>query len=163
MRSTPRKLAVLAVALLCALALGACGDAHTKVTTGTYAGESGANAPYLNLGPLIYQVQLSRELNPANSEDAGYLQRLDLSSKFYNRPQAMNNCDFVIGGYGPNSDKYRAFLWNATAGFQDLNSLIPSDSGWTLISATAINDRGEIVGRGEIHHDDRGFLLIPQR
>jgi hypothetical protein len=44
-----------------------------------------------------------------------------------------------------------------------LNSLIPRDSGWTLKSATAINDRGEIVGRGEIHHDDRGFLLIPQR
>jgi hypothetical protein len=94
-------------------------------------------------------------------DDAGNLQRLDLSSKFYNRPQAMNNCDFVVGGYGPNSDKYRAFLWNATAGFQDLNSLIPRDSGWTLKSATAINDRGEIVGRGEIHHDDRGFLLIP--
>lgn len=96
-------------------------------------------------------------------DDAGNLQRLDLSSKFYNRPQAMNNCDFVVGGYGPNFDKYRAFLWNATAGFQDLNSLIPRDSGWTLKSATAINDRGEIVGRGEIHHDDRGFLLIPQR
>ena len=50
--------------------LGACGDSHTKVTTGTYAGESGANAPYLNVGPLIYEVQLSRELNPTNSEDA---------------------------------------------------------------------------------------------
>ena len=61
--------------------------------------------------------------------------------------QAMNNCDFVVEGYGANFDKYRAFLWNAAAGFQDLNSLIPSDSGWTLKSATAINDRGEIVGR----------------
>ncbi len=74
MRRTLRKLPLLAAALLAALALGACGDSHTKVTTGTYAGESGANAPYLNLGPLIYQVQLSRQLNPANSEDAGYLQ-----------------------------------------------------------------------------------------
>jgi hypothetical protein len=46
------------------------------VTTGTYAGESGANAPYLNVGPLVYEVQLSRELNPANSEDATYLQGL---------------------------------------------------------------------------------------
>src|SRR6185312_14773042 len=65
---------VLAALVLAALALGACGSSHTKVSTGTYAGESGANAPYLNLGPLIYQVQLSRELNPANSEDAAYLQ-----------------------------------------------------------------------------------------
>ena len=47
-----------------------------RVTTGTYAGESGPNAPYLNVGPLIYEVQLSRQLNPTNSEDAGYLQGL---------------------------------------------------------------------------------------
>jgi hypothetical protein len=64
-------LAVLA--LVAILALGACGESHTKVTSGTYAGESGANAPYLDVGPLKYEVQLSRELNPTNSEDAAYL------------------------------------------------------------------------------------------
>jgi len=74
MRSRPRKLALLAPALIAALVLGACGDSHTKVTTGTYAGESGQNAPYLNLGPLIYQVQQSRQLNPTDREDSGYLQ-----------------------------------------------------------------------------------------
>ncbi len=66
----------LALLLLAALALSACGDSATKVTTGTYAGESGQNAPYLNVGPLVYEVQLSRELNPANIEDAAYLQGL---------------------------------------------------------------------------------------
>ena len=74
MRSPLRKLALLAAAALATVALGACGESHTKVTTGTYAGESGANAPYLNVGPLIYQVQLSRELNPTNSEDSGYFE-----------------------------------------------------------------------------------------
>jgi hypothetical protein len=58
---------------LAALALGACGDSHTRVVTGTYAGGSGKNAPYLNVGPLVYEVQLSRELNPYNTEDAAYL------------------------------------------------------------------------------------------
>ncbi len=76
MRRRSRKLALALPLLLAAFALGACGDSHTKVVTGTYAGESGANAPYLNLGPLVYEVQLSRELNPANSEDAAYLQGL---------------------------------------------------------------------------------------
>jgi hypothetical protein len=71
-----RKLTIALPALLAVLALSACGDSHTRVTTGTYAGESGANAPYLNVGPLVYEVQLSRELNPANSEDASYLQGL---------------------------------------------------------------------------------------
>lgn len=73
----PRKLAILAFSALVALSLGACSDdSHTRVTTGTYAGESGQNAPYLNVGPLIYEVQLSRELNPADTEDAAYLKGL---------------------------------------------------------------------------------------
>ncbi len=66
----------LVLLLAAALLLGACGDSHSRVTTGTYAGESGQNAPYLNVGPLIYEVQLSRELNPTNVEDAAYLQGL---------------------------------------------------------------------------------------
>src|ERR1700684_3729964 len=70
-----RKSSPLALAVL-ALALGAGGDSHTRITTGTYAGESGVNAPYLDVGPLVYEVQLSRELNPYDSEDATYLEGL---------------------------------------------------------------------------------------
>ena len=76
MSSRLRKFTLAAIAVLAVLLLSACGDSHTRVSTGTYAGESGANAPYLNVGPLIYEVQLSRELNPYNSEDAGYLEGL---------------------------------------------------------------------------------------
>jgi hypothetical protein len=71
-----RKFSTVVLAVASVLALGACGDSHTKVSTGTYAGESGKNAPYLDVGPLQYQVQLSRELNPANNEDAAYLEGL---------------------------------------------------------------------------------------
>ena len=67
--------------LLAALALGACGDSHTKVTTGTYAGESGQNAPYLDVGPLVYEVQLSRQLNPYDSEDSRLSEGLTPSSR----------------------------------------------------------------------------------
>jgi hypothetical protein len=76
MRSLLRKLSPVLCAVIAAAALSACGDSHTKVTTGTYAGESGQNAPYLDVGPLVYEVQLSRELNPTNSEDATYLNGL---------------------------------------------------------------------------------------
>ena len=81
MSSRLRKLPLLGLILLAAVALGACGDSHTKVTTGTYAGESGQNAPYLNVGPLVYEVQLSRELNPSDEEDAQYLQGLSPEQK----------------------------------------------------------------------------------
>jgi len=76
MSSRLRKSPLAILGLLAVLALGACGESHTKVTGGTYAGESGANAPYLDVGPLVYEVQLSRQLNPSNSEDAAYLQGL---------------------------------------------------------------------------------------
>jgi hypothetical protein len=70
-------LAMLALAVLAAFGLSACGGADTRVTTGTYAGEAGANAPYLNVGPLLYEVQLSRQLNPFDAEDAGYLEGVE--------------------------------------------------------------------------------------
>ncbi|HEV2981121.1 MAG TPA: hypothetical protein VGX51_06790 [Solirubrobacteraceae bacterium] len=59
--------------VLALLALAGCGSSHTHVTTGTYAGEGGANAPYLDVGPLAYQVQLSRQLSPFDTEDSSYL------------------------------------------------------------------------------------------
>ncbi len=76
MFSRLRKLLLVLPALLAVVALGACGNSKEHVSTGTYAGESGVNAPYLNVGSLIYEVQLSRELNPYNSEDEGYIEGL---------------------------------------------------------------------------------------
>jgi hypothetical protein len=76
MSSRLRTFPLAALALLAVLALGACGSSHTRVTTGTYAGVGGANAPYLNVGPLVYQVQISRQLNPRDTEDAAYLEGL---------------------------------------------------------------------------------------
>jgi hypothetical protein len=71
-----RKCSTVVLAVASVVVLGACGNADKKVTTGTYAGESGKAAPYLDVGPLTYQVQLSRQLNPANNEDAAYLEGL---------------------------------------------------------------------------------------
>ena len=76
MSRRPRKLPFLVLALLTALVLSACGNASERVTTGTYAGEGGVAAPYLDVGPLIYQVQISRQLNPFNAEESAYLQGL---------------------------------------------------------------------------------------
>jgi len=61
---------------------------------------------------------------------------------------------------GPESQ--RAFIWDRDSGRQDLNALIPPDSGWKLEVASSINDRGEVVGWGDHgHSEDTGFLLIP--
>lgn len=59
-------------------------------------------------------------------------------------------------------DSTRAFVYRGGK-MQDLNRLVPRDSGWTLIDARAINDRGQIVGDGLHHGQERGFLLTPMR
>jgi uncharacterized membrane protein len=93
--------------------------------------------------------------------EAGQLKHLDLASKGFNSIQAMNDCDEVVGGYGPEGEHYHAFLWSRMQGFRDLNSLLLADSGWKLKSADAINDSGEIVGTGGWHGEVSGFLLTP--
>jgi probable HAF family extracellular repeat protein len=94
----------------------------------------------------------------------GRLTHLDLSSRYPSQPRAINNCDVIVGSFGPFADAERAFIWDKSRGFRDLNTGIASDSGWTLESANSINDHGEIVGRGDYKgQEDTGFLLIPGR
>ena len=44
----------------------------------------------------------------------------------------------------------------------DLNSLIEVASGWELLTATAINTRGQIVGFGKFGNRQHAFLLTPK-
>ena len=55
-------------ALIAMLALSACSLEHRKTLT---VGD--AENVYVNAGPLTYQVQLTRELNPYSTEDMQYL------------------------------------------------------------------------------------------
>ncbi|MCX5671716.1 MAG: PEP-CTERM sorting domain-containing protein [Planctomycetota bacterium] len=68
----------------------------------------------------------------------------------------INNLGQIVGADG----SHRAVLWEGGA-ISDLNDLVPDDSGWTLRSAHAINDLGQIVGWGIINGNDHAFLLTP--
>ena len=63
-----RKLALALVAVAAVLVLAACGNKPRISTVGDTEGT------YLNVGPLTYQVQISRQLNPNDIEDRTYLQ-----------------------------------------------------------------------------------------
>jgi hypothetical protein len=63
----PRKTLSCLAALLAATALAACGGLKQPTM---HADSEGQN---VQAGPLIYQVELSRELNPHNVEDRQYL------------------------------------------------------------------------------------------
>jgi probable HAF family extracellular repeat protein len=93
---------------------------------------------------------------------SGTLLRLTLAPKYPSRARALNDCDAIVGSFGPFADADRAFAWDKSLGFQDLNTRIPSDAGWKLEAATGINNRGAIVGYGDAKGvDDAGFMLEP--
>jgi probable HAF family extracellular repeat protein len=72
----------------------------------------------------------------------------------------INNSGWVVGtSFFPTA--FRAFLHTST-GLLDLNSMIPSNSGWILERATAVNDSGWITGWGRVSNgDEHAFLLAP--
>ncbi len=78
-------------------------------------------------------------------------------------PHALNKDRTVVGSFGPNPEAQRAFVWDKAHAMQDLNTLIPANSGWTLEVASSINDHGEIVGWGDHGGvENAGFLLRPR-
>jgi probable HAF family extracellular repeat protein len=65
----------------------------------------------------------------------------------------------VVGHAYTSDNRQHAFLINGGP-MQDLNDLIPSDSGWELTLAADISHDGRwIVGRGRIDGQNHAFLL----
>lgn len=89
----------------------------------------------------------------------GQITDLDaVPSAGYSRANSINNKGEIVGqGNVEGAPESHAFLWKDGRKI-DLNSLLPSGSGWVLVSANGINDRGEIVGEG----NKGAFLLTPR-
>jgi probable HAF family extracellular repeat protein len=73
----------------------------------------------------------------------------------------INDSSQIVGYGNINDNAAHAMLWTSTGGMQDLNDLIPANSGWVLINANAINDSGQITGYGTKGAHNYGFLLTP--
>jgi len=79
----------------------------------------------------------------------------------YSDGWGINNSGQVVGGSTiPGDTDWRPFLYSGGV-ITDLNTLLPSGSGWILHEANAINDKGQIVGYGEINDEIHAFLMSP--
>jgi probable HAF family extracellular repeat protein len=69
----------------------------------------------------------------------------------------------VIVGTCSNDQPYNSAYIYQNGASTDLNTLIPPNYGWHLVSANDINNRGEITGDGRWYNMPRAFVLsVPQ-
>src|SRR5215471_9567114 len=75
----------------------------------------------------------------------------------YSQGFGINNSGVVVGwsNLTYTGSVYHAFVYS-NGKMQDLNKLIPSNSGWTLSTAYSINDAGQIVGYGTLRNQQHG-------
>ncbi|HEY9404326.1 MAG TPA: DUF3466 family protein [Pyrinomonadaceae bacterium] len=86
-----------------------------------------------------------------------------LPSHTFSKAWAINNAGQIVGvssvSWFTQQDEH-AFIYEGGL-MRDLNALIPANSGWVLNEAMDINAHGQIVGRGKLNGQERGFMLTP--
>jgi probable HAF family extracellular repeat protein len=102
-----------------------------------------------NGGPSISHAVL---WTGAGIQDLGALGGPSQSSEAF----GINGQGLIVGG-----SNGHAFIYDATNGMRDLNSLVSSAPGWVLTEADSINDSGAIVGVGTIGGETHAFLVTP--
>ena len=118
-------------------------------TTGITVGQSDGSSTGGNWHAAMWDTN-------SNLKDLG-----TLVSGTYSIAFGINDSNTVVGYGDTFNGATHAMIWTQSEGMRDLNSLIPSNSGWELINANAINKLGQITGYGVIGGHNHGFLLTP--
>jgi probable HAF family extracellular repeat protein len=74
---------------------------------------------------------------------------------------AINNRGIVVGVSKIANGEFRAFRWTHKSGMVDMNGLLPRNSGWVLLEAWDVNDKGQIAGTGRLNGELRAFRYNP--
>jgi probable HAF family extracellular repeat protein len=61
----------------------------------------------------------------------------------------INDAGLVVGN-GLSGATSHPFTWSNTFGLNDINTLIPANSGWTIVSVFSVNVRGQICRLGQM-------------
>jgi probable HAF family extracellular repeat protein len=93
----------------------------------------------------------------------GTMTDLDTLGSVHSEALSISASGVVVGDYETPGDDVvglKAFVF-VDGQMKDLNELILPGSGWHLNVASGINDRGQIVGSGELQGQQHAFLLNP--
>ena len=111
-------------------------------------------------GTIVGKAALANSQLQAFLWNNGRVEQLGALSEGYSVAHDINALSLVVGDSElvPGGLRH-PFIWSRARGMEDLNQYLPEDSPWELMTATAINDRGEIVGRGTKYGEQSDYVL----
>jgi probable HAF family extracellular repeat protein len=112
-------------------------------------------------GTVVGNALTSSFRHPVLWNRAGRIRDLGTLAGGFGTAFGVNDLNQVVGYSTTASNDPHAFIWSAKSGIQDLNDLIPANSGWVLVWASAINKAGQITGWGIVHGENHAYLLTP--
>jgi probable HAF family extracellular repeat protein len=136
-------------------------DGTTMRDLGTLGGDSSQGISINNSGMVTGNSDTADGSEHVFLYDGTTLQDLGTLGGSYGTGLGVNSSGTVVGYSATADGQQDAFIYTAATGMVDLNSLISPTSGWTLTSAVAINDSGQIVGNGLFDGNPAAILLTP--
>jgi probable HAF family extracellular repeat protein len=124
---------------------------------GTFSGASAINSSGEIVGVSAFSAT-GTEIRPFDWTPMAGLRALD---NLNSSPASINDSGAIVGSMVEREGFYDAFLWTQENGNQDLNSLIPPNSGWTIEFAWSINRSGQIMATGKFESRAHAALLTP--
>jgi thermitase len=111
-------------------------------------------------GQIVGGIQTSNATAYAFIYENGISTNIDTLGSSLSVAIAINDFGQIVGYFKTSEGDQHAFLYKDGV-MIDLNSLIPSNSGWELTYAVNINKMGQIVGYGLVDGERHAFLLNP--
>ncbi len=134
-------------------------QAGVMTDLGTLGGTFSSAKAINNLGQVIGDSTTAQDAaSHGFIYSGGVLTDLGTLGGSYCSPTALNNRGQVVGQAADATEATFPFRWQDGA-MQNLNSLLPPDSGWELWSADGINDAGQIFGYGLYQGQFSWYLL----
>jgi len=126
---------------------------------GTLGGANSYATAVNDSGEVIGDAATASGYVHAFADIGGVMQDLGTLDGGSSYAYGINDSGVIVGySWGPDDTNPTAFIyWNGV--MEDLNSLLPSGSGWQLLEAFGINDSGEITGIGLFDGQPAVFLL----
>lgn len=119
------------------------------------AGAVNAKGHAVGYSPLVAGGRVDAFFYNGTMQDLGTLQTGSNTNA-----TSLNDSDLVVGVSNLDGNAL-PWIWSATTGMVNLNSLISSDSGWVLATASSVDQEGNIAGAGGINGAIHGFMLVP--